>query len=812
MVSAVFVLGVIFASLALVRPQAPPEMAAASAVHGPLTRHLLFVVVDGLRHDLATNPERMPHFAEAMRTKRSAEVTSGPLSTTSAAIQNFGSGQPGQLEQIVNNLSPDPVLYESWIGNARRVGLSAAFVGDATWIRMFGRDFNRVWRDPPGMAIDYDYSDVTFRGAREALATSPHLLVLHLAVPDHQMHAYGVQSAQYRQHIRELDTKLFGLLGELGPDWTVVVTSDHGANDAGDHGSDVPIQRRTPLFAYGPGIAPATPALADAAKPKPLDQTDVAGTLAALLGAPAAAHSQGHLWTDWLDVSPDTRARLALHDVARVLRFAGTLDASGAARLEAQRRELEAKAEADPTGVTQAARGLAAQAKALILANQGAFSAHALWLFGGICAGALLVARAWLGRISLGVVVGAVLVTLLSIALTAYVENLPGAWPKRTVGILFGVFNLPTLLLLVRPERFVTLLDKLGRFAPLLVPGALAVSYPRNLQPIAFAVCLIVPLVVLAAESTTRWGIGGLGKKREGRLADLSLFVTWSLALFPAGWHPNGLSGFGWNHSAPALLAVSLVLLGALAFELWRSAPQSLRSIALGCTLFAASVLLRRFAPAWVGRPLLVALPLLAVVLLRRAGHLPGFFCLLVGYAWVSREVELPTVLAAIGLSTLVARRSAALLQVGTRARLLTLLAFWFVLAFVLRLGVSGGMDPTNLDMAAGAFGAKDVSLIWLTCAVIWKSFLAQVLLGLSLLAPLEARPASALARGFAVIGAARAVALLGMLQLSNSSFWTSLRSIGDLPYTVIFLVAAGGAWLCHRQLQAAPTQLPAAQ
>lgn len=811
MVSAVFVLGVIFASLALVRPQAPPEVPSASAAHGPLTSHLLFVIVDGLRHDLATNAERMPRFAEAMRTKRSAEVTSGPLSITSAAIQNFGSGQPGQLEQIVHNLSPDPVRYESWIGNARRLGQSTAFVGDATWVRMFGAHFSRAWVDPPGMAIDYDYSDLTFANAREALKTSPNLLILHLAVPDHQMHAYGVQSAPYRRHIRELDTKLFGLLGELPADWTVVVTSDHGANDAGDHGSDVPIQRRTPLFAYGPGIAPPTPAAAEAPKPKPLDQADVAGTLAALLGASAGAHSQGHLWTDWLDVSPATRAQLALHDVARVLRFASTLDTREAARLEAQRHELEAKAAAEPEAVTRATQGLAAQAKTLILAHQGAFSAHALWLFGAICAGSLLVARAWLGRISLGALVGAAFVTLLSIALTAYVVLLPGAWPTRTVGILFAVFNLPTLLLLVRPERFVASLDKLGRLAPLLVPGALAVSYPRNLQPIAFAVCLIVPLVVLAAESTTRWGISGFAKTRDGRRVDMSLFVTWGLALFPAGWHPNGLSGFGWNRSETGLLVVSLVLLAALAFELWRGAPRSMRSIALGCGLFAASVLLRRFAPPWVGRPLLLGLPLAAVVLLRRGGHIQGFFCLLIGYAWVSREVELPTVLSAIGLATLVARRSTALLEAGSPARWLTLLAFWFVLAFVLRLGVSGGMDPTNLDMAAGAFGAKDVSLTWLTCAVIWKSFLAQVLLGLSFLAPLGARPASALARGFAVIGAVRAVALLGMLQLSNGSFWTSLRVIGDLPYTVIFLVAAGGAWLCYRQLQAVPAELQGA-
>jgi hypothetical protein len=95
---------------------------------------------------------------------------------------------------------------------------------------------------------------------------------------------------------------------------------------------------------------------------------------------------------------------------------------------------------------------------------------------------------------------------------------------------------------------------------------------------------------------------------------------------------------------------------------------------------------------------------------------------------------------------------------------------------------------------------------------VIWKTFITQTLLGLSVLAAFGPRLASLLARGFAVMGAARAVALLGMLQLANGSFWTSLRVIGDLPYTVIFLVAGGAAWLCHHQLQASAERLPATQ
>ena len=67
LVSVLFVCGVVFASLSLLKPRKPPELPPAAVVHPALTRHLLFLIVDGLRYDIATNPERMPRFAAAMK-------------------------------------------------------------------------------------------------------------------------------------------------------------------------------------------------------------------------------------------------------------------------------------------------------------------------------------------------------------------------------------------------------------------------------------------------------------------------------------------------------------------------------------------------------------------------------------------------------------------------------------------------------------------------------------------------------------------------------------------------------------------------
>ena len=38
-------------------------------------------------------------------------------------------------------------------------------------------------------------------------------------------------------------------------DWTVIVTSDHGLTDSGQHGSDEPIIRETAGFMWGPNVA-----------------------------------------------------------------------------------------------------------------------------------------------------------------------------------------------------------------------------------------------------------------------------------------------------------------------------------------------------------------------------------------------------------------------------------------------------------------------------------------------------------------------------------------------------------------------------
>jgi hypothetical protein len=783
---------VVFATLSLLRPGQPPELPKAAVVAPALSKRLLFVVVDGLRYDIATDDALMPRFADAMRRHRSAEILAGPVSMTSSAVLTYGTGQRGRIEQFARNLNPNPPPFQNWMQNAREQGLRVALVGDPTWAQMFERGFDERLVDPVDAAVEIDFNEKTFADARTMLAHRPDVLVLHFVTPDHQGHAYGVKSERYARHISNFDRMLFDLLSEVGPEWTAVVTSDHGANDAGDHGGDVLVQRRSPIFAYGPGIAPK------AGEGARLDQVDVAGTLSALVGVPAPCHSQGHLLVDWLDLSQGLRAQVALNDVSRSLGFARLADPDEADALLLELSRLRRSLARDPAKQVVEARRLAGESERLLRSQQGIFSRRAWWTLAGISVGAALFAACWLAPLSPGAVCVSLLLSVLSILLTAFVEKLPSALLTGVVGTLFVLFNLPLLLLLVRPERFLGLLARTRSYAPALVPGGLAVTYPRNLQPVAFAVTLVVPLVIFGASTLERWGLE-LGK-RAGRALDVAWLGVWGLLLLPAGWFPDGLPSLRIGHHPSLILALGVVAVLSAAFELGQRAPHAARSIAGFSLVILGSLAARRFAPPWLGWAALLSLPCLALALFARKRLELGLLCLLCAYTWVSRDIELPMVGAALGLASLVARRGVALRQ-GEHAgpRLLTLLAFWFALSFVLRLGVGGGIDPTHLDLAAGAFGEPHVSAVWVGFCIVLKNLLAQTAVGVALLSGFSAQIASRLTRGFALIGAGRSAVLLGMMLAAQGSFWTSMRVIGELPYTMITVIAAGSVGLsCH--------------
>ncbi|BBI34617.1 hypothetical protein KCTCHS21_40160 [Cohnella abietis] len=85
----------------------------------------------------------------------------------------------------------------------------------------------------------------------------PHFLYIHSMNIDDVGHKHGGESKQYEAAVRAAD----GMLATLVPSWVaqgyeVIVTSDHGMSDSGQHGGTDVTERNVPLYISGRSLIP----------------------------------------------------------------------------------------------------------------------------------------------------------------------------------------------------------------------------------------------------------------------------------------------------------------------------------------------------------------------------------------------------------------------------------------------------------------------------------------------------------------------------------------------------------------------------
>jgi hypothetical protein len=167
----------------------------------------------------------------------------------------------------------DSLLARARAGGLRTFGYDEARV--APLAKLFGphletyRDRSASW---PQIAETVRRSDVS---------------VLSLVAVDEAGHAFGPESSEHSRAVRRVDRQIQEVASwlDLSVDLCVVV-NDHGHVAGGGHGGLEDPARRLFLVAAGAGIARR-------ADPGPMDQKDLAPTLALLLGLPPPAHNRG---------------------------------------------------------------------------------------------------------------------------------------------------------------------------------------------------------------------------------------------------------------------------------------------------------------------------------------------------------------------------------------------------------------------------------------------------------------------------------------------------------------------------------------
>ena len=796
--------GLSYGVVGVILPPPPPQpVASEPLLSQALTEHLLLIVVDGLRYDVATDAERMPHFAAAMGRHASGEIWAGRVSMTSSAVLTYGTGQRGTFEQVARNHSIAQTPFNSWLANAHAAGKVAAVVGDRAWIDLYGAAFQYQRPDPAGVAINVDFNPQTFRDVREMVALRPNILIAHFVSPDHQAHSYGVHSARYRSHIHQFDSDLAQLLAELSDEWTLIVTSDHGAADTGTHGTDQAIQRRSPIFAYGPGIRLSHPH-------RRLDQADVPTTMALLLGVAPPAHSRGHMLADFIDLPLPALAAAACRHARHVFHYGevsyGRAALAKAAAALAPCQQSDAAPEIQLAAAEATVRGVDAQlASHTGLASPGALlvTAAALlmalvigwWVFGGAVARVL-----------------PALVLLLGVGswLTYSVERLRGDQPNALRAVLFVVANAVVLFMLLKPGAWVRFAQRWRWLSLLLVPGWLLASYTANTQPESFvAVAVGGALAVLKGPINNNTLPLWKGLRRQPlrwpqvAYFAVGLFVLWFPGVKQQSLYPKWLLSHDKVMLAAAVAAMLLWALARRASSV-AAAASWLYLLALAGAA-AAGVLLRPWVPPLVGRTSVVVCLVAAAVWLSRGRVSWALLAGMCGIGLISRAHELLPLAGALLVAQVVGNslsdrprgeRQRAATSSWSWAQQLQFVALAFGLLFVLRVGLSGELDFGGLDFSAGAFGDPHVSEGVIGVALCLKYLLADALVMVVLITPLAPRLRVTMVRALVVAQVFRSAMLMCLLYFCGGSFWTALRVMGDLPFALLSSLLFALLWL----------------
>lgn len=266
-----------------------------------IAERVVLVVVDGLRVD---SSEQM-HVLNTLRTQgTSLTAWTGEPSLSSPGWTAIVAGTSPEISGVTTNWYEGPVRVDTLFAAAKRAGISTAVAGSPGWAELFGPalDEQVLVGDPTGDVSAETLYRVTAEVADGAAGIldrgDARLVLVHFPSVDLVGHRFGGASPEYAEAVRRVDAHLGTLLLflDLGRD-TVIVTSDHGHLDTGGHGGWEPVVKRTPLVLAGRGVRPGSE-LPD------VRQVDIAPTIAALLGIPMPAHSQGRPLAEAIDVDP----------------------------------------------------------------------------------------------------------------------------------------------------------------------------------------------------------------------------------------------------------------------------------------------------------------------------------------------------------------------------------------------------------------------------------------------------------------------------------------------------------------------------
>lgn len=295
------------------------------------TRRVVFVLVDALRVDTASDPAVMPVLGELRKRSAWATMHSRPPSYSDPGYSVLFTGAWPELNDgpAMNAEYEDTPTWtqDNLFSAANRRGLKTAVSAYHWFEKLIPQEAVSDSFYTPGYDQEADRQVVDV--AIPWLRSLDHQLVfIHLDQVDTAGHYEGgPMDERWKQAARRVDGLLAEILAELDlTKDTLLVVSDHGQIDRGGHGGDEAVVLQEPFILAGAGVVPG--AYED------INMADVAPSLAALLGTNIPASNQGRVLVEMLDLPAEVIAALPEALTAQQTRLLAAYQAAVGSQVE----------------------------------------------------------------------------------------------------------------------------------------------------------------------------------------------------------------------------------------------------------------------------------------------------------------------------------------------------------------------------------------------------------------------------------------------------------------------------------------------
>ncbi|TGZ82080.1 alkaline phosphatase-like protein [Ascodesmis nigricans] len=320
----------------------------------PPFKKLVFMVVDALRSDFVFAENSGFKFTQSLiRAGKAQPFTAHATSPTITMprVKAITTGSvPGFLDMILSFAESDTsstlATQDTWLAQVRARGGDLVMYGDDTWLRIFPGMFKR--HDGTTSFFVSDFTEVDNNVTRhindELRQDDWSVMIMHYLGLDHIGHKSGPRSPYMIPKQQEMDLiveQIFTAIEEKEHlhDTLLVLLGDHGMNDAGNHGGSGEGETSPALVLMSPKFlglrpegededewlqSPVSPEDADGFQfYKTVEQSDIAPSLAGMLGVPISKNNLGVFIPDLLKLwKPKDRVHLMLQNARQLLAIA----------------------------------------------------------------------------------------------------------------------------------------------------------------------------------------------------------------------------------------------------------------------------------------------------------------------------------------------------------------------------------------------------------------------------------------------------------------------------------------------------------